>query len=102
VDTTTTRPEPRSNLLADYLTEQQLAVELARNPRTLQRWRKLGIGPPVTMIGELPYYNIEKAQAWLADGGTAGAPKKKFGKRSRRGGTGTRPKLGFMKNPTAR
>jgi hypothetical protein len=67
MDTTTT---PR-DLLANYLLEKQLAVEFHRNPRTLQRWRKLGIGPPVTMMGELPYYNIDAARAWLAAGGTA-------------------------------
>ena len=86
MDTTTTLREPRNNLLADYLPEQQLAVELKRNPRTLQRWRKLGIGPPVTMIGELPYYNIESTRAWLVAGGTAAPvnnkskPRKQSGK----------------------
>ena len=85
MDTTTTPREPRSNLLGDYLPEQQLAVELKRNPRTLQRWRKLGIGPPVTMIGELPYYNIESTRAWLVAGGTA-APINNKSRSSRRKG----------------
>jgi hypothetical protein len=71
MDTTTTAREPRSNLLDDYLSEQQLAVELKRNPRTLQRWRKLGVGPPVSMVGEMPFYQVDAARAWLAAGGTA-------------------------------
>jgi hypothetical protein len=58
-------------LLDAYVTEAQLAAEFRKNPRTLLRWRKLGIGPPVTMTGITPNYNVEKAGQWLAAGGTA-------------------------------
>jgi hypothetical protein len=59
------------DLLAGYLPEKAMAASLRRNERTLQRWRKLQIGPPFTMIGDTPYYNIEAGRQWLAAGGTA-------------------------------
>jgi hypothetical protein len=59
------------SLLAGYLSENEMADQLRRNERTLQRWRKLQIGPPYTMIGEAPYYNIEAGRQWLTAGGTA-------------------------------
>lgn len=58
-------------ILAGYLTEKELADQLRRNPRTLQRWRKQQIGPPYTMVGEVPLYNLEDGRQWLATGGTA-------------------------------
>jgi hypothetical protein len=62
-------------LLAGYLSENELAKELRRDPATLARWRKRRIGPPFVMNGRLPFYNIEAARAWLAAGGTnAAAP----------------------------
>jgi hypothetical protein len=64
----------RGGLLAGYLTEAQLAKALNKDQRTLFRWRQLKIGPPVIMLGEQPLYDIEKARAWMAAGGTAGAP----------------------------
>jgi hypothetical protein len=64
-------PHKRVGLLEGYLTETELATELDKDPRTLLRWRKLRIGPPFTMNGVMPIYNIEKARQWLAAGGTA-------------------------------
>jgi hypothetical protein len=60
-----------AGLLDGYVTEAELAAELRKDSRTLLRWRKLRIGPPVTMAGLTPLYNIEKARQWLATGGTA-------------------------------
>jgi hypothetical protein len=59
------------SLLDGYVTEAQLAAEFRKNPRTLLRWRKLRIGPPFSMAGITPLYNIQKARQWLAAGGTA-------------------------------
>ena len=83
----------REGLLADYLSEADLAAELKRDPRTVQRWRKLRIGPPYVMNGIAPMYSIEQARAWLAAGGTAGVRKgAKRGStpRGRRGAHGSR------------
>jgi hypothetical protein len=63
----------RVGLLDEYLSEAQLAAELGKDIRTIQRWRKLRIGPPVTMKGITPIYNIATTRAWLSAGGTASA-----------------------------
>ena len=52
-------------LLADYLSEEQLAVELDVTVRTLIRWHNLGIGPPRTMVGRTPRYRRGSTQEWL-------------------------------------
>jgi hypothetical protein len=53
------------SLLSGYLTESELAHELDRDPRTLERWRRLGTGPPFTMVGKTPRYRREAALEWL-------------------------------------
>jgi hypothetical protein len=71
---TKTESGSHASLLAGYLTEAQLAEELNKHVRTVQRWRALGIGPPYVMAGMTPKYSIQDAHDWLAAGGTA-APK---------------------------
>jgi hypothetical protein len=61
----------RSEFLAGWKTEAELAADLGKCEATVARWRKQGIGPPYTMNGREPIYNVERAQAWLAAGGTA-------------------------------
>jgi hypothetical protein len=61
----------RAGLLDEYMSEAELAAELDKDVRTLQRWRQLRIGPPFAMNGIMPIYNIGKARQWLAAGGTA-------------------------------
>jgi hypothetical protein len=62
-------------LMEGWLSEKELATAIDRNPRTIYRWRKLGIGPPFSMMGDSPIYNTENAKHWLAAGGTAGVTK---------------------------
>ena len=52
-------------ILEGYLTEDQLAAEIGRSPRTIARWRALGEGPPVTRIGRQILYRESSAKAWL-------------------------------------
>ncbi len=52
-------------LLDDFFTRAALAGELGKSERTLERWERLGIGPPVTRLGNTPIYNIDGARAWL-------------------------------------
>lgn len=56
-----------TKLLDEYLTRPELAVEFDKSERTLERWERLGIGPPVTRLGSTPIYNIQGARAWLRD-----------------------------------
>jgi hypothetical protein len=56
-------PQP---ILEDFLTRDELASELRRSPRTLDRWEVLGIGPPRTIIGRTVLYRRTSTQKWLA------------------------------------
>lgn len=53
-------------ILSDFLTKQELAAELGREMRTLDRWDVLGIGPPRTHIGRKVLYRRASVQRWLA------------------------------------
>ena len=52
-------------ILSDYLTERELAEQLGRGPRTIQRWRAMRQGPTPTFIGATPVYRIDAVRAWL-------------------------------------
>jgi hypothetical protein len=52
-------------LLSEFLTKEELAAELRRNVRTLDRWHALGIGPPRTRIGRTVLYRRASLQNWL-------------------------------------
>lgn len=54
-----------AKLLDDFFTRPALAEELGKSERTLERWERLGIGPPVTRLGITPIYSIDGARAWL-------------------------------------
>ena len=58
----TTSPE---NLLADFLEDDETAAELHVCTRTLDRWRQIGEGPPVTKLGRRILYRRSSLQAWL-------------------------------------
>jgi excisionase family DNA binding protein len=53
-------------LLADFLTQDEAAAELKVCRRTLDRWRQLGEGPPVTKVGRRILYRRTSLQRWLA------------------------------------
>ena len=52
-------------VLDGYLPRQALAEQLSKTRRTLERWERLRIGPPVTRIGRQPFYSVESVRAWL-------------------------------------
>jgi DNA-binding transcriptional MerR regulator len=52
-------------LLADFLTPDEAAAELKVCVRTLDRWRRLGEGPPITKLGRRTFYNRSSLLAWL-------------------------------------
>ena len=53
------------NLLADFLTQDEAAAELKICERTLDRWRRLGEGPPITKLGRRILYWRSSLQVWL-------------------------------------
>jgi hypothetical protein len=52
-------------ILSEFLTKEDLAAELRRNPRTLDRWEVLGVGPPRTRVGRQVLYRRASVQKWL-------------------------------------
>jgi helix-turn-helix protein len=52
-------------LLADFLTQDKAAAELKICDRTLDGWRRLGEGPPITKLGRRVLYRRSSLQAWL-------------------------------------
>ena len=55
-----------AELLSDFLTRRKLAAELGLNPRTLDRWAVLGLGPPRTRVGRAVLYRRASVQKWLS------------------------------------
>ena len=53
-------------ILSEFLTKEELPAELRRNPRTLDRWDVLGVGPPRTLVGRQVLYRRASVQRWLA------------------------------------
>ncbi len=51
--------------LEDYITRKELARELGKSVRTLDRWHLRRIGPPRTLAGSSILYNKSKVLAWL-------------------------------------
>ena len=53
-------------LLSEFFEKEELAQELNKTPRTLDRWDVLGIGPPRTRVGRKVLYRRTSVQKWLA------------------------------------
>jgi hypothetical protein len=53
------------SILSEFLTKEELAEQLLRNPRTLDRWAILGMGPPRTHVGRKVLYRRASVQKWL-------------------------------------
>jgi hypothetical protein len=56
----------RPGLLHDFLSTEELAVELDVTPLTLVRWRMQKTGPPVTRLGRRILYRRSSLRTWLA------------------------------------
>ena len=54
-----------SHLLADWISRDQLALELSVTPDTLGRWDARRAGPPCTRIGRKVFYRRSSVEAWL-------------------------------------
>ena len=52
-------------VLADFLTQHDAAAELKVCERTLDRWRRLKEGPPITKLGRRVFYRRSSLLAWL-------------------------------------
>ena len=54
-----------TSVLSDYLTKNQLAEQLRRSTRTIDRMALSGDGPPPTKIGRTTLYRREAVLEWL-------------------------------------
>jgi ribosome-binding protein aMBF1 (putative translation factor) len=54
-----------SEIMAGFLSRAELAAQLGKSERTLERWEEQKIGPPITKLGQTPYYKIDSVQEWL-------------------------------------
>ena len=52
-------------ILDDYLTKEELARQLGKSTRTVERWAALRIGPPRTRVGASVLYAIADVRRWL-------------------------------------
>ena len=55
----------KHQILAGYLTREDLAKALHRSVRTIDRWAVSRIGPPKVKIGRLILYRIDAVRNWL-------------------------------------
>jgi hypothetical protein len=55
------------NILAGYLSQDELAAQLNIAVSTLERWRSEGFGPAYTRASRKPLYSIADVQQWLRD-----------------------------------
>jgi hypothetical protein len=56
-----------ARLLEGYLSREEMARQLDVHVRTLKRWDDLNIGPPVTYLGRVPFYNVASFRRWFAE-----------------------------------
>jgi len=54
-----------TGILSDYLTKKELAAELHKTVRTLDRMNLAGDGPPPTRIGRTTLYRRDAVLDWL-------------------------------------
>ena len=55
------------SILSGYLSKSELAGQLNRSERTLDRWHELRVGPPRVVIGRTVLYRIEAVLEWLQE-----------------------------------
>jgi len=55
----------RPRLLDGYLTRRELATELNRHEKTIERWENQPDGIPFTLLGGRRLYKIASVMRWL-------------------------------------
>ena len=57
--------ETENHILSEYLTKAELAAQLNRSIRSLDRWTQTGDGPPCIRLGQKSLYRREAVLEWL-------------------------------------
>ena len=55
----------QTHILDGFITREQLAAELGKSPRTIDRWEVRRIGPPRVIVGRTILYRVESVRLWL-------------------------------------
>ncbi len=73
-------PEIRnpSLVLEGFLRREELAKQLGRSPRTLDRWDALRIGPPRVHLGRTILYCVASVRDWLRSRAQQSTDSRKF------------------------
>jgi len=71
------------------LTTEDLAEMTGVKPRTIERWREAGSGPPFMLFGRTIRYHPARVQAWML-AQEQGAPARGKGAPAKAGGGGGR------------
>jgi len=56
-----------AELLADYLSEGEVAEAIEKTTKTLRNWRAQRVGPPWVRLGRQVYYRKAAFGEWLRD-----------------------------------
>jgi predicted DNA-binding transcriptional regulator AlpA len=54
------------SVLEGYISKPELAAQLQKSTRTLDRLERQRIGPPRTKVGRLILYRVDSVRDWLA------------------------------------
>lgn len=55
----------KHNILEDFITEKEYAIQRGVSIRTCQRDRALRQSPPYVIVGRQVYYRVEAVHEWL-------------------------------------
>jgi hypothetical protein len=58
-------PVPENSILSEYLTKAELASQLHRSIRSLDRWALTGDGPPCVRLGRRSFYRRAAVVEWI-------------------------------------
>jgi hypothetical protein len=60
--------EPKARVAQRYHNTRAAAIYLGLSPRTLEKWRLTGQGPPYTKCGRRCLYRLEDLDVWAEAG----------------------------------
>jgi hypothetical protein len=52
-------------VLDGYVTRENLAAQLGKSMRTIDRWEQHRAGPPRVLVGKTIFYRLESVRNWL-------------------------------------
>ena len=72
---TKTVTKPDKSVMAEFLTRDEMAEQFGVSVRTLDRWHRLGRGPPRISIGRKRLYRVGAYRDWIKENEVPNASK---------------------------